>query len=65
MISDIGFAVGLRPTRRTGACGRLMASSFRGGLICLSSRRRVQISDFPSIHLWLGDQGRLGREFVQ
>jgi hypothetical protein len=28
-ISDFGFAVGLRPTRRTVACGRLIASSFR------------------------------------
>jgi len=26
---DFGFAVGLRPTRRTVACGRIMASSFR------------------------------------
>jgi hypothetical protein len=28
-ISDFEFAVGLRPTRRTVACGRLIASSFR------------------------------------
>jgi len=65
MISDFGFAVGLRPTRRTVACGRLMASPFRRGLTRLSSRRRVRISDFPSTHHWLGDQGRPGWEFIR
>ena len=52
MISDFGFAVGLWPTRRTVACGRFMASSFRRGLIRLSSRRWVRISDF---HTFPGD----------
>ncbi len=28
-ISDFGFAVGPRPTRRTVACGWIIASSFR------------------------------------
>ncbi len=28
-ISEFEFAVGLRPTRRTVACGRIMSPSFR------------------------------------
>ena len=46
MISDFGFGVGLWPTLRTVACGRFIASSFRGDLIRLSSRRRVRNSEF-------------------
>ena len=55
LISDFGFAVGLRPTRRTVACGRLMASSFRRGLIRLSSRRRGRIIQLPPLNVaWVG-----------
>jgi hypothetical protein len=45
--SEFGIAVGLRPTRRTVACGRIIASSFGRGLIRLSSRRRVRNSEWP------------------
>ena len=51
MNSEFGIAVGLQPTRRTVACGRLMATSVRCGLIRLSSRRRVRNSEFVSDQL--------------
>ena len=51
MNSEFGIAAGLRTTRRTVACGRLMATSFRCGLIRLSSRRRVRNSELVSDQL--------------